>query len=271
MHVRWLELVAFRNYASLRFTPDAGLNVLVGDNGHVKFLAQVSDQRHFFDGEDAPGGVMRRIEDDRACIGIECGAQFVVAAGVEAQEYHYLSMEERRDLIAMTIDFVDGRAPVAVGISHPSFRTAVDLGQFAQDCGASALQLLAPLRSFGGPPTDDDLIRYFEAVVAETDAPLVAYLNPGPGADVSVAGTIALLKVLVHPALVYLVGRYIVGLPPIWVGVGVLFAACPSGINAYLLAERYRKGVAISSGAILISTVISLASMLFWVWFVTPG
>ena len=125
----------------------------------------------------------------------ECSAQFVVAAGVEAQEYHYLSMEERRDLIAMTIDFVDGRVPVAVGISHPSFRTAIDLAQFAQDCGASAIQLLAPLRSFGGPPTDDDLIRYFEAVVAETDAPLVAYLNPGPGADVSVAGTIALAKI----------------------------------------------------------------------------
>lgn len=93
----------------------------------------------------------------------------------------------------------------------------------------------------------------------------------GLRADWRLLGTIALLKVLVHPALVYVIGRYIVGLPPIWVGVGVLFAACPSGINAYLLAERYRKGVAISSGAILISTVISLASMLFWVWFVTPG
>jgi DNA replication and repair protein RecF len=36
VHVRWLELVGFRNYASLRFIPDAGLNILVGDNGHGK-------------------------------------------------------------------------------------------------------------------------------------------------------------------------------------------------------------------------------------------
>lgn len=36
MHVRWLELVAFRNYASLSFAPDPGLNVLIGPNGQGK-------------------------------------------------------------------------------------------------------------------------------------------------------------------------------------------------------------------------------------------
>ena len=36
MQVRWLEVVAFRNYASLGFAPDRGLNVLVGRNGHGK-------------------------------------------------------------------------------------------------------------------------------------------------------------------------------------------------------------------------------------------
>jgi DNA replication and repair protein RecF len=36
VHVRWLELVGFRNYAALKFLPDPGLNVLVGPNGHGK-------------------------------------------------------------------------------------------------------------------------------------------------------------------------------------------------------------------------------------------
>lgn len=36
MHVRWLELSAFRNYASLSFAPDRGLNVLTGANGQGK-------------------------------------------------------------------------------------------------------------------------------------------------------------------------------------------------------------------------------------------
>ena len=36
MHVRWLQLSGFRNYASLSFEPDPGLNVLIGANGQGK-------------------------------------------------------------------------------------------------------------------------------------------------------------------------------------------------------------------------------------------
>ncbi len=36
MQVRWLKLSAFRNYASLSFAPDPGLNVLIGPNGQGK-------------------------------------------------------------------------------------------------------------------------------------------------------------------------------------------------------------------------------------------
>ena len=124
----------------------------------------------------------------------DCAATMVVAAGVETQEYTYLSLDERRALIRRTIEFVDKRAPVMVGISHPSFRTAVELAQEAERLGAAAVQLLAPLRPFAGPPTRDDLIAYFEAVGRETALPITLYLNPGPGADVSIPDTIALAK-----------------------------------------------------------------------------
>ena len=81
-----------------------------------------------------------------------------------------------------------------VGISHPSFRAALELAHFAEDLGAAAVQLLAPLRPFAGPPSQTDLIAYFEAVARETRLPVTLYLNPGPGADISVADTIALAK-----------------------------------------------------------------------------
>ncbi|MGZ3349549.1 MAG: dihydrodipicolinate synthase family protein [Xanthobacteraceae bacterium] len=124
----------------------------------------------------------------------DCGATMVVAAGVETQEYTYLSLEQRKALIQHTIESVDDRAPVMVGISHPSFKTAVELAHLAEKLGAAAVQLLAPLRPFAGPPTQADLIAYFEAVARETDLPITLYLNPGPGADVSIADTIALAK-----------------------------------------------------------------------------
>ncbi len=121
-------------------------------------------------------------------------ATMVVAAGVETQEYTYLSFDDRKRLIRQTIEFVDGRVPVMVGISHPSFRTAIELAHDAERLGAAAVQLLAPLRPFAGAPTQNDLVAYFEAVGRETKLPITLYLNPGPGAEVSIPETIALAK-----------------------------------------------------------------------------
>jgi 4-hydroxy-tetrahydrodipicolinate synthase len=124
----------------------------------------------------------------------DCRATMVVAAGVETQEYTYLSLEARKALIRRTIELVNGRVPVMVGISHPSFKTAVALAHDAERLGAAAVQILAPLRPFAGPPTRDDLVAYFGAIARETSLPITLYLNPGPGADVSIADTIVLAK-----------------------------------------------------------------------------
>lgn len=118
----------------------------------------------------------------------------IIAAGVEAQEYQYLDVAARKDLISRSLDLVAGRVPVAAGISNPNFRTAVELAHHAQKAGAHAIQLLAPLRPFGGVPTQEDLLAYYEAVSAETDLPIMAYLNAGPGADPTPAATLAIAK-----------------------------------------------------------------------------
>ena len=140
---------------------------------------------------DVDEGALRREID---YVVRDCRATMVVAAGVETQEYNYLGLEQRKALIRHTIACVDGRVPVMVGISHPSFRTAIELAHFAESLGAAAVQLLAPLRPFAGPPTHADLIAYFEAIGRESKLPITLYLNPGPGADVSIADTIALAK-----------------------------------------------------------------------------
>jgi 4-hydroxy-tetrahydrodipicolinate synthase len=124
----------------------------------------------------------------------DCRADMVVAAGVETQEYTYLSLDERKALIARTIELVGGRVPVMVGVSHPALKTAIALAHDAERMGAAALQLLAPLRPFAGPPTRIDLVSYFETISRETSLPITLYLNPGPGAEVSIADTIALAR-----------------------------------------------------------------------------
>tara|TARA_E500000331_G_scaffold13909_1_gene12258 strand:- start:3770 stop:4696 length:927 start_codon:yes stop_codon:yes gene_type:complete len=124
----------------------------------------------------------------------DCGALMVSAAGVETTEYHFLTFDERCELIRQTVDFVNKRIPVVVGVSHANIHTAIGLAHMAQDIGAHAIQVLAPLRPFGGAPTLDDLLAYFNAIAAETDLPIMLYLNPGPGAEVSPAWTLELAK-----------------------------------------------------------------------------
>ena len=82
-----------------------------------------------------------------------------------------------------------------VGISHPIVphqrsRWPTD----AERHGRSSRSAIGAVAAFAGPPTQADLIAYFEAIGRESRLPITLYLNPGPGADVSVADTIALAK-----------------------------------------------------------------------------
>lgn len=70
-------------------------------------------------------------------------------------------------------------------------------------------------------------------------------------------GTLAALKLLVHPLLVFVLANFVFALPPVWAGAATLFAACPTGINAFLVAERYGKAEAIASGTIAFSTLFA--------------
>jgi 4-hydroxy-tetrahydrodipicolinate synthase len=124
----------------------------------------------------------------------DCDAAIVIAAGVEAQEYQFLDFNARKELIAKTIEFVAGRKPVIVGISHPSYRIAIELADFSAMLGAAGHQLLAPMRPTGGMIKTSELIGYYQSVLRETTLPMMLYLNAGPGSDVSVHDTVELSK-----------------------------------------------------------------------------
>lgn len=91
----------------------------------------------------------------------------------------------------------------------------------------------------------------------------------GLGAPLPLLGMIATLKLVVQPALVYVLAVHVLPMPPIWAAVAVLFAACPCGVNAYLLAERYKIGVGLSSGAVALSTALAVITTAGWVWVVS--
>src|ERR1700742_419950 len=68
----------------------------------------------------------------------DCRVTMIVAAGVETQEYTYLSLDERKALIRSTVECAAGRSAVMVGVSHASFRTSIELAHLAEKYGAAA-------------------------------------------------------------------------------------------------------------------------------------
>jgi hypothetical protein len=98
----------------------------------------------------------------------------------------------------------------------------------------------------------------------------VALSRYGVRGGVALPAALTGLKLVVHPLIVFVLARHVFAMPAAWSTVAVLFAACPSGINAYLFAERYRSGADVASTAIALSTTISVATMVFWLWMQRP-
>jgi predicted permease len=92
----------------------------------------------------------------------------------------------------------------------------------------------------------------------------------GIGGDTALLSIVAFLKLLVHPLLVFVLARYVFSVPPLWVGVATVLAGCPTGVNAYLLAERYRLATGLTSGAVLLTTLAAALTTTLLVWLVLP-
>ncbi len=69
------------------------------------------------------------------------------------------------------------------------------------------------------------------------------------------------LKSFVHPLLVWLVGRFVLGLEPLPLAVATVTAALPIGANVYLFAQRYDAGAEQTSAGLTLSTLVAAGSL----------
>ena len=73
---------------------------------------------------------------------------------------------------------------------------------------------------------------------------------------------VVLMKIIIHPLLVWVLAVIVFGLTDvIWIQVLVILAALPTGVNPFLFASRYNAGQLLSSGAVFISTFISIFTL----------
>jgi predicted permease len=75
------------------------------------------------------------------------------------------------------------------------------------------------------------------------------------------AAVATVVKLAVLPLLVWLAGRYIFALDPLWLTVATLNAAMPAGANVYLVAQLYRTSVGLATNVVVLSTAASIVTL----------
>lgn len=122
------------------------------------------------DGEiDEPA--FRLLIDDQ----IDGGADALVVLGTTG-ENPTISHEERRRLVALSIEHTAGRVPVIIGSGTYDTRESIVFSREAAAAGADGLLVVGP---YYNKPTPAGYLAHYAAIADATDCPLIVYNVPG--------------------------------------------------------------------------------------------
>lgn len=108
-----------------------------------------------------------------------------------------LSHAEHHAVVERTIKVSAGRVPVIAGAGSNSTSEAVDLAQYAEKAGASAVLVVAP---YYNKPTQEGLYRHYIAIADAISIPVILYNIPGRSiVDISVETMARLAR---HPNII---------------------------------------------------------------------
>jgi len=74
-------------------------------------------------------------------------------------------------------------------------------------------------------------------------------------------------KLVLLPCLVLIASKFIFNLEPLTVTVLVVLSACPTGVNAYLIAANHQQHQQTIAGTVVLSTLLSVITIPFWLNF----
>jgi 4-hydroxy-tetrahydrodipicolinate synthase len=123
-----------------------------------------------FDDEMVDERAMRHMVDHF----IDAGVNGLVVLGSNG-EYPYLSDEEKRQLIDISVEQAKGRVPVVIGTGFMGTDQTVALTKYARDAGADAAMIALPIYyqlSF------EDVQRHYQRISKETGFPILYYNFP---------------------------------------------------------------------------------------------
>ena len=78
-------------------------------------------------------------------------------------------------------------------------------------------------------------------------------------------------KLILHPVLMYLVLSFVGNFDPVWVQTAVLLAALPTATNVFVIGQQYGVWQERASATILITTVLSVATVTMLLYHISSG
>jgi 4-hydroxy-tetrahydrodipicolinate synthase len=105
---------------------------------------------------------------------IEKGVHGVVPCGTTG-EFVNMTLEERKRVIKIVVDEVNGRVPVVAGTGGSGTYEALEMTKYAKDAGATAALIVTP---FYLKPADRGIYEHFSTIAGEVDLPIILYNIP---------------------------------------------------------------------------------------------
>ena len=102
---------------------------------------------------------------------IEAGINGLVPCGTTG-ESSTLSHDEHDRVVALTVEYADGRVPVIAGTGSNATVEAIQLSQHAEQAGVDAVLLVNP---YYVKPTQKGLYLHFKAIAESVSIPCIAY------------------------------------------------------------------------------------------------
>jgi len=105
---------------------------------------------------------------------IESGVHGVVPCGTTG-EFVNMTTEEKKEVIKVVVDEVNGRVPVVAGTGASGTDQAVEMTKYARDVGATAALIVTP---FYLKPADRGIYEHYSTIANEVDLPIILYNIP---------------------------------------------------------------------------------------------
>lgn len=105
----------------------------------------------------------------------DAGIHGIVTTGTTG-EFPALTTEEHKSVIKAYIDAAKGRIPVVVGLGSNSTQHAIEMAQFSEKMGATAVMIVPP---FYDPLSFKALYKFYKDVCGSISIPVMYYNLPG--------------------------------------------------------------------------------------------